>query len=140
MRTFCTVGIDGSGLERLDEIQVVIHLTVLPTGDLRGHETGEYLIGPEVVEPFQGYQAAKPQMGRLVGNQFHACQLIFLSGILLQEDLMGIVLDGSRMLHAAIRIVGQDHHTIFLEGAGDTGVAFHPFHGLGSLVEHLVEL
>ena len=138
--TLCAVGKDGSVLEGLDEVQVVIHLTVLTTGDLRGHEHGEYLIGPEVVEPFQGHQTTEPQVGRLMGDQFHTGQLVFLCGIFLQEDLTVIKLNGSRMLHSTIGVVGQDHHAVFLERTGDAGIAFHPFHGLCGFIEHLVEL
>ena len=140
MRAFRTVDTDSGILVGLEEIQVVVYRVVMAAGNLRGHEAGQYLLGPYVLKPFQRYEVAKPQVGSLMGYQFHTCQLVLLGSVLLEEHAAVAQLDGTRVLHAAELVVGQDHQTVLLEGTCDTRVAFHPFYRLSHFVEHLVEL
>ena len=140
MRAFRTVDTDGGILVGLEEIQVVVYRVVMAAGNLRGHEAGQYLLGPYVLKPFHRYEVAKPQVGSLMGYQFHTCQLVLLGSVLLEEHAAVAQLDGTRVLHAAELVVGQDHQTVLLEGACDARVAFHPFYRLSHFVEHLVEL
>ena len=140
MRTFRSVDTDGSVLEGLEEVQVVVHRIIMATGDFCSHEAGKHFLGPYIFKPLQRDKVAKPEVGRLVGDDLHTCQLILLGGMLLKEHTTFAQLDGSRMLHAAKLVVGQDHQSELLERTGDAGVTFHPFDRLSDLVEYLVEL
>ena len=101
-----TVNLDGFGLIGLDEVQVMIYLIVLTTGNLCGHEVSQHFLGPYIFKPFQGDEVAKPQMSSLVGNQFCARQFVLLGGILLKEDTAVSQLDSARMFHTSKLVVG----------------------------------
>ena len=139
--TLCTVDGDGLGLIGLDEVEGVVHLIILATGNLGCHEVGEDLLGPYILEPLGCYEVAEPEVSRLVCDELGACQELLLGGILLEEDPAGVELDGSRVLHATELIAGDEYDAILVgEGVGNACIAFEPLQGCGSLVEHLVEL
>ena len=140
MRTLRTVNGDGTGLIGMDEVHLVFIAGELVTCDLISHEVGEDFLHPEVVGPVHLYNVAKPEVGRFVGNQFHSLQLGFLRGVLLEEDTTVAQLEGTRVLHAAEWIVGQDGHTIFLEGWAYASIALHPLERLADVVDYLVKL
>ena len=75
-----------------------------------------------------------------MGNQLHTRQFVLLGGMLLKKHPTVAQLNGTRMLHTAKLVAGKDHQPIFLEGVGDTRIAFHPFQRLTDLIKHLIEL
>ena len=136
-----TVDGDGAGLIGPDEVQVVIHLIILATGNLGSHETGQHLFRPYILEPLGRYQITKPQVGCLVGNQFCTTELLLLGSELIEEDTTVAQMDGTWVLHTAKLIAWQDDESELLtERIGDARITFHPLQGSSGLVEHLVEL
>ena len=140
MRALRAVDGDGTGLIGMDEIHLVLIAGELVTCYLISHEVGKDFLHPEVVGPVHLYNVAKPEVGRFVGNQFHPLQLGFLRGVLLKEDTTVAQLEGTRVLHSTEGVVGQDGHTVLLEGRAHTRIALHPLERLADVVDNLVKL
>ena len=56
------VGAEGTHLITFQEVEVVVDVGKLLSGNLCSHEIGKHLLGPHVVEPAHGDHVAKPQM------------------------------------------------------------------------------
>ena len=119
-----------------DEIQVVIDVRELFSGNLVCHEVGEHLFSPHVIKPFHGYKVAKPHVSCLMGDKIQTGQFFIGSRILAEEDLMVSELNAPRMFHAPELIARQHHKSIFLKGVGDASVLFHPLQGKSHFVEY----
>ena len=135
-----TVDGDGACLIGLQEVQVMVDLREVVPCDLRCHKSGEHLLDPDVFKPLQRHEVSEPQVSRLVGNQFQSGCLLFLGGVLLEEDATVAHLYGSGMLHASELVAREHDHPILSEGTGNARISFHPPQRKGRLIEDLVYL
>src|SRR4051812_27669253 len=65
----CTVDAVGSRKMVKQELQLIIVVCLAYLADLVGHEIGEHLLHPYIVEPSHRYQVSKPHMRGFMGDE-----------------------------------------------------------------------
>ena len=86
---FCTVNGHGLSLVGPDEVEIMVCLGVLATGNLRGHEVGQDLLGPFLLRVLQTKETtAKPEVGCLMSHEFRAAQYLFFGRGVTEEDML----------------------------------------------------
>ena len=135
-----TVRVHGGGIMTLDEHQVVVQIRKLLPRYLVSQQIGEYLFGPNVVKPLHRHHIAEPHVGCFVSDEVQSGQFLVGCGTGPQEDGVGIELNGTRMLHAAKLIAGQDDTAVLFEWEGDACVVLHPSQRQCNLVKHRLQL
>ena len=82
--TLCAVHRIRSRMMGGQKAQLMIYIGERGVYYLRGHEVGEYFLGPDIVEPIHRYQITEPHMRRLVSYERRASQHLVLSCGLIQ--------------------------------------------------------
>ncbi len=123
------------GVVRGQEPQLVVDPRKRRVHDLRRHEVGEDLLHPHVVEPLHRHQIAEPHVRGLVGDEARAAEHLVLGGALVEEDRVGVVEDGARVLHPAELEGRREEEVELAEPIGDAGVLLEPGQRRGVEVE-----
>ena len=98
---FCTVNGHGLSLVGPDEVEIMVCLGVLATGNLGGHEVGQYLLGPFLLRVFQVHHTTKPEVGCLMSHEFCAAQYLFFSRGVTEEDVLVVQQDEPQIVSAS---------------------------------------
>ena len=96
---------------------------------LRGHERGEALLEPEVVEPAHRHQVAEPLVRRLVQDGGEPAEPARQGGALAKDEAVLRVEDGAGVLHAAERERRREDEVELAERVRSPEPALHPAEG-----------
>ena len=109
---------------RDQELEGVVAFGLGGFRDFVGHEIGEHLLHPHIVEPTHRHQIAKPHVGRFVRQQLGAAGFLVLGGPFVQKQTRGFVLNRPGVLHAAVLKIRDGDEVEFLKRVLDLGVVF----------------
>ena len=112
------------------EAKLVVDIRERRVHDLRGHEVGKHLLQPHIVEPLHRHEIAEPHVGRFVGNEVRPGQELILGRGLVEEERGRVVIDRSRVLHAAELKRRQEYEVEFFKRKFPVGVGFQPIERL----------
>ena len=107
---------------------------------LGGEVGGKAFLQPEVVKPPHGHQVAEPLVGHLVQDRGEATELARQRGSLAEDELVLVVEDRTRVLHAAERKRGREHKIELLKRIRPREIALHPPEGAVIEREQRVEV
>ena len=87
-----------------------------------GHEVGEYLFHPHIVEPAHGHEVAKPHVRCFMGNKRGAAQLLVAGSPIVEKQTRCPVLNSPDVFHAAVLKIGDGHEIELAERVFDLGI------------------